>query len=90
MVVQHLVMKLVVTEGAIATELHQCMYGLMAVYHRGSALAYKPTRIITNHPALAEVLMRRCDGSHRHAQLMGKSACARAAQYHHELCKSIR
>ena len=77
------VMKLAATEDVIATEFHQCMYGLEAVDQLGSAPAYKPTRILTNHPSLAEALTRRCDGSHRHAQLVGKSACARAAQYPH-------
>ena len=79
-------MKLAATEDVITTEFHQCMYGLTAHDHLGSAPAYKPTRILTNHPALAEVLTKRCDGSHRHAHLVGKSACTRAAQYPYELC----
>ena len=78
-------MKLAATEDVITTEFHQCMYGLEAVDHLGSAPAYKPTRILTSHLTLAEALTRRCDGSHRHAQLVGKSACARAAQYPHGL-----
>jgi hypothetical protein len=83
------VMKLMITEGVISTDFHQCMYGLVAVDHLGSAPAYKPTRVLTSHPALAEALTRRCDGSHRHAQLVGKSACSRAAQYPHEMCNAI-
>ena len=82
-------MKLATMEDVITMEFHQCMYGIEAVYHFGSAPAYKPTRILTSQPTLVEALTRRCDGSHRHAQLVGKSACARAAQYPHGLCKSI-
>jgi hypothetical protein len=83
------VMKLMITKGVISTDFHQFMYGLTAVDHLGSAPAYKPTRVLTSHPALAETLTRRCDGSHRHAHLVGKSACSRAAQYLHDMCKAI-
>ena len=83
------VMKLMITEGVISTDFHQCMYGLAAVDNFGPAPAYKPTRVLSSHPALAEALTRRCDGSHRHAQLVGKSACSRTAQYPHDMCKAI-
>ena len=83
------VMKLMITEGVISTDFHQCMYGLVAVDRLGPAPAYKPTRVLTSHPALAEALTRRCDGSYRHAQLVGKNACSRAAQYPHDMCNAI-
>ena len=83
------VTKLMSTKGVISTEFHQCMYGLIAVDRIGPAPALKPTRVLTSSPALAETLTRRCDGSHRHAQPIGKSACSRAAQYPHGLCKAI-
>ena len=83
------VMKLIATKGVISTEYHQCMYGLTAVGRLGVAPAYKPTRVLTSNPALAETLTRRCNGSHRDAQLVGKSACSRAAQYPHGLCDAI-
>ena len=63
-------LKMMITKGVFPTEFHQCMYGLTAVGHLGAAPAYKPTRVLTSHPALAEVLARRCDGSHRHAHLI--------------------
>ena len=83
------VMKLMSKEDVIATEFHQCMYGLMANDKVGPAPAYKPTRVLTNHPTLSEALSKRCNGSHRHAQLVSKHACTRAAQYPHELCKAV-
>ena len=83
------VMKYMITERVISTEFHKCMYGLVAVDRSGPALAYKPTRVLSSHPALAEALRRRCDGTHRHAQLVGKSACSRAAQYPRDMCNAI-
>ena len=37
----------------IKTSFHQCMYGLEASDHLGTAPAYKPTSVLSNHPALA-------------------------------------
>ena len=65
------------------------MYGLETRDQNGVALAYKPTSVLTNHPALSEVLGRRCDGRHRHAQLIGKSACTQAARYPPGLCAAV-
>ena len=81
--------KLMMTEGVISTEFHQCMYGLTALDHQGVAPAYKPTSVLTNHSALAEVLQERCNGKHRHAQLIGKSACTQAACYPPRLCAAV-
>ena len=75
------VIKLTYCDGVAKTTFHQCMYGLEARDYEGVAPAYKPTSVLTNHPALVEVLQERCDGSHRHAQLIGKSACTQAACY---------
>ena len=77
------------TERVISTEFHQCMYGLTALGRQGLAPAYKPTRVLTNHPAITEALSRRCDGNHRHAHLVGKSACSRAAHHLHVMCKVV-
>ena len=44
---------------------------------------------MTNHEALAEALSRKCTGGHRHAHLVGKSACTRAAQYPKEMCEAV-
>ena len=64
------VMKLTITQGAISTDFHQCMYGLVSVDRLGPAPAKKPTRVLSSHPALAESLSRQCDGTHRHAILI--------------------
>ncbi len=55
----------------------------------GVAPAYKPTSVLTNHPALVEVLQKRCNGTHRHAQLIGKNACTQAACYPPGLCTAV-
>ena len=75
--------------GVEKSTFHQCMYGLEARDQHGVAPAYKPTSVLTNHSALAEVLQTRCDGNHRHAQLIGKHACAQAARYPSGLCAAI-
>ena len=83
------VVQLMYRDGVNKTTFHQCMYGLRASDHLGSAPAYKPTSVLTSHPALAEVLQERCSGGHRHIQLVGKRACSRAATYPKELCNAV-
>ena len=82
-------MKTAYLEGVAKTTFHQCMYGLEARDNQGSAPAYNPTSVLTNHPALVEVLQERCSGGHRHAQLIGKSACTQAARYPPGLCAAV-
>ena len=65
------------------------MYGLVPSDHQGVAPAYKPTSVLTNHPSLAEVPQEKCTGDHRHAQLIGKGACSRAACYPRGLCNAV-
>ncbi len=76
-------------DGVVKTTFHQCMYGLVARDQLGVAPAYKPTSVLTNHPALESVLQKRCAGGHRHVQLVGKRACSNAAVYPRELCAAI-
>ena len=76
-------------EGVERTTFHQFMYGLVASDQSGSASAYKPTSVLTNHPALVSVLQDKCRGGHRHVQLVGKQACQRAAVYPRPLCEAI-
>jgi hypothetical protein len=83
------VVKMMYCDGVTNTTFHQCMYGLMSSDSQGRAPALKPTSVITNHPALAEVLQERCSGNHRHAQLVGKGECSRAACYPRGLCDAV-
>ena len=83
------VVKMTYRDGVGKTTFHQCMYGLETRDGQGSAPAFKPTSVLTNHSALIEVLQERCNGGHRHAQLIGKSACAQAARYPPGLCSAI-
>ena len=71
------VVNMTYAEDVINTTFHQCMYGLEASDRLGSAPAYKPTSVLTNHLALAGVLQKRCTGGHRHVQLVGKQALGR-------------
>jgi len=83
------VVKMTYREGVGKTTFHQCMYGLETRSGQGAAPAFKPTSVLTNHPALMEVLQERCHGGHKHAQLIGKGACSRAARYPPGLCLAI-
>mgnify|MGYP002809148429 FL=1 len=74
------VVKMTYCEGVGKTTFHQCMYGLETRSGQGTAPAFKPTSVLTNHPALMEVLQERCQGGHKHEQLIGKGACSRAAR----------
>ena len=65
------------------------MYGLEVRDQQGVAPACKPTSVLTNHSALVEVLQERCSGNHRHAKLIGKSACTQAACYPRRLCAAV-
>ena len=69
--------------------MQQCMYGLKTRDAQGEASACKPTIIVTNHEALSEALSRRCVGGHRHAHLVGKIACTKAAQRPEGMCTAV-
>ena len=49
----------------------------------------KPTRFLTNSPRLADALLRRCGGGHKHVQLVGGDRAAKAAVYPPGLCKAM-
>ena len=66
----------------------QCMYGLKSIDPAGEAHAKKPTMFVTSSGRIAERLSRRCDGTHRHVQLLGGRA-GPAAQYPRGLCEAI-
>ena len=83
------VVQMTYRDNIFKTSFHQCMYGLEASDHLGTAAAYKPTSVMSNHPALAEVLQERCSGGHRHVQLVGKRACSHAAMYPKGLCSAV-
>ena len=56
------VKKMVMRQDVEISTTHQCMYGLKARDTIGEAPAYKPTRIMSNHEALAGALSRQCNG----------------------------
>ena len=83
------VQKMVMKQDVEISTMHQCMYGLKARDTMGEAPAYKPTRMMSNHEALAGALSRQCDGKHRHAHLVGKTACTKAAEYPKDMCEEV-
>ena len=74
--------------GVCETVLHQCMYGLTSKDADGVAPAKKPTRILCSSIAVRDMLSLKCDGSHRHVQLISGRAAA-AQEYPPDLCSAI-
>ena len=66
-----------------------CAYGLRpVVVSSPDAPAKKPTRLMTNCPALLYGMTRRCDGRHVHQTLLGHRA-AGAAAYPIGFCRRV-
>ena len=76
------------TEGVESVVVHMCQFGLTASDGDGPGLAKKPTRILTNMKCLAEMINRKCQGGHRHVNLMDGKAKA-AATYTEAFCDGI-
>ena len=51
--------------GVTSTVVDMCSYGLVATDENGEGLVRKPTRLLTNCPAVANGMVRRCRGGHR-------------------------
>ena len=68
--------------------LDMCRFGMTSWDESGEGLVRKTTRILTNAEEVADLLGRRCDGGHRHVQLMSGRAKA-AAVYSQELCRAM-
>eukprot|EP00959_Pyramimonas_sp_CCMP1952_P061853 1292528-Pyramimonas_sp.AAC.1 len=57
---------------------HGCAYGLKS--SKGQYMNKKPWSIASPSSMMAEDLMRRCDGSHRHVEARGRD-CKQAEDY---------
>ena len=67
---------------------NMCMYGMTSEDELGIAPVKKDTGFMTNARMISQRLQRRCDGSHRHVNLI--NGRAKAAQvYPEELCAEI-
>eukprot|EP00973_Karenia_brevis_P032008 4417126-Karenia_brevis.AAC.1 len=70
-----------------------CAYGMTSSDEHGVGYVYKPTKFMTNAPAIADQLARKCSNvgqacKHRHVNLMNGRA-KKAQIYPPELCKAI-
>ena len=74
--------------GVIQAITHMCQFGMKSRDEWGEGLVMKPTRFVTNAPAIAEKLARRCPSGHRHVPLLSGRARA-AEEYPPELCDAI-
>ena len=76
------------TKGVHEATGHMCAYGMRARDLYGEAPVMKPTRYLTSSRSIQEKLCRRCEGGHRHVQLVSGRA-AKAAVYPQELVDAI-
>ena len=68
----------------------QCAYGLEVHDEEGNLKpARKTTTLMTNCPAMALTLNRRCTKDHKHVQLVGGHRCKEAQTYPRGLCDAI-
>ena len=81
--------QLAARHGMLMVRADMCMYGLSTKGTGGDAVAaMKPTRFLTNSPAVACRLQRRCDNSHEHKNLLDGRAKF-AQEYTEELCDAM-
>eukprot|EP00973_Karenia_brevis_P058584 8160027-Karenia_brevis.AAC.1 len=86
-------MEVLAKHGVIQTYVNMCAYGMTSVDEQGMGYVYKPTKFMTNSPAIAEQLNRKCSNQsqankHRHIHLMNGRA-KKAQIYPTELCRAI-
>ena len=65
-----------------------CCFGMYQETERGMQLVKKPTGFMTNASELAKQLSKKCEGGHRHVNLINGRA-KRAEVYPDELCHQI-
>ena len=75
-------------EGVIDVVTHMCEFGMKGRDAQGEGPVLKPTRFLTNIPAIARALDRRCTGCERHVQLVGGRA-KQAEVYPEQLVDAI-
>ena len=75
-------------ETTLEVNFHMCGHGMTSRDEHGEGLVFKPTKVLTNSPSIAEKVNVRCCGGHRHVQLTCGRANA-AAIYPQSLCDRI-
>ena len=76
------------TSGVFDVVCDMCCFGLKSSDEVGEGFAKKPTRVLTNCEPIRDMLMRRCDKTHRHVQLVSGRA-GPAQEYTAEFCRAI-
>ena len=66
-----------------------CCYDLRQVVGGEEYFVKKPTRLLTDSPFIGESLSLRCQGQHRHIELIGGGRAKRAEVYPDSLCRAI-
>ena len=82
------IQSLLAREDVGATRVDMCQYGLQTEDSIGQAPAYKPITLLSNSPSVLNSVSRRCQGGHRHVELIGGKAAA-CAKYTDDFCDAL-
>ena len=74
--------------GVTRVKVDMCAYGLKTPGPSGEMAAQKPTYLLTNMPAMAEGMNRKCRGDHEHQQLISSRA-KKAEEYTPAFCRAL-
>ena len=75
--------------GMICVTAHFCRFGMSGRDHRGAGLVLKPTKFLTDCPAIAAELDRQCVGGHRHISSLNAGGLTQFSIYPPALCHAI-
>ena len=75
--------------GMICVVAHMCRFGMSGRDQNGPGVVLKPTKFLTDSPAIAAELDRKCIGGHRHISTLNAGGLAQFAIYPPALCHAI-
>ena len=83
------VVELAKRPGMICVVAHMCRFGMSGRDQNGPGVVLKPTKFLTDSPAIAAELNRQCIGGHRHISTLNAGGLAQFAIYLPALCHAI-
>ena len=82
------IMELLMLPGVGLVRFDMCRYGMTSQDSLGEAPVHKPTTLMSNCEAVLNSVNQRCEGGHRHVELIGGRAKA-CEKYPDALCEAI-
>ena len=81
-------LELIAAPGIEITTVDMCAFGMKSEDTLGESLVRKSTKILSNSEEIIKSISRRCDGSHRHIQMIGGKA-KNAQIYPRAFCQAV-